>query len=185
MEDLKHMPEPNSLPDQTSDDSVLILAQVDSASGEDIGHVMTAIQDAGAHNVNLVPSLTKKGRPGYLLIIDTPTPALPRIENLLVTELGLLGWRRLVSQHIFLPTEISKYTLVLQFKGKRLRLKVPLKITRASDGRTIESVDYQFCLDVKRRLKAEFGFDISLRELRSSILSAVRRGENKIVLGKG
>jgi hypothetical protein len=73
----------------------------------------------------------------------------------------------------------------LQFKGKRLRLKVPLKITRASDGRTIESVDYQFCLDVKRRLKAEFGFDISLRELRSSILSAVRRGENKIVLGKG
>jgi hypothetical protein len=179
------MPDPNSLSDQAGGDSVLILAQVDSASGENIAHVMTGIHDAGAHNVNLVPSLTKKGRPGYLLIIDTPTPALPRIESLLVTELGLLGWRRLVSQHISLPTEISKYTLVFQFKGKRLRLEVPLKTARDSDGRTIESVDYQFCLDVKRRLKAELGFDIPLRELRSSISSAVRRREKKIVLGKG
>jgi hypothetical protein len=64
-------------------------------------------------------------------------------------------------------------------------LKVPLKIAQASDGRTIESVDYQFCLDVKKRLKAELDADMPLRELRDSISSAVRRGENKIVLGKG
>ena len=179
------MPEPNKLPDHASDDSVLILAQVDNASGENIAHVMAAIQDAGAHNVNLVPSLTKKGRPGYLLIIDAPAPVLTQVENLLVAELGLLGWRRLVSQHISLPTKISQHKLSLEFKGKRLRLKVPLKIARASDGRTIESVDYRFCLDVKRRLKAELGANISLRELRSSISGAVRRGENKIVLGKG
>jgi hypothetical protein len=110
---------------------------------------------------------------------------LTQVENLLVAELGLLGWRRLVSQHISLPTKISQHKLSLEFKGKRLHLKVPLKIARASDGRTIESVDYRFCLDVKRRLKAELGADISLRELRSSISGAVRREENKIVLGKG
>jgi hypothetical protein len=179
------MPEPNSLPDQANGDSVLILAQVDSASGENISYLMSAIHDAGAHNVNLVSSLTKKGRPGYLLIIDAPAAALPQIENLLVTELGLLGWRRLVSQHISLPAEISEHKLVFEFKGKSIHLKVPLKIARASDGRTIESVDYQFCLDVKRRLEAELGADIPLRELRSSILSAVRRGENKIVLDQG
>jgi uncharacterized protein (DUF111 family) len=179
------MPESNKLPDQASGGSVLIMAQVDSASGEYIAHVMAAIQDAGAHNVNLIPSLTKKGRPGYLLIIDAPAPALPQIENLLIAELGLLGWRRLFSQHISLPTEITRQNLVLEFKGKRLRLKVPLKIARASDGRTIESVDYQFCLDVKRRLETELGADIPLRELRASISSAVRRGANKIDLGQG
>jgi uncharacterized protein (DUF111 family) len=179
------MPDPTNFPDQASGDSVLIMAQVDSASGENIAHVMTGIHDAGAHNVNLVPSLTKKGRPGYLLIIDAPAPALPQIENLLVTELGLLGWRRLVSQHISLPTKISQHNLVLELKRKRVRLKVPFKIARASDGRTIESVDYQFCLDVKRRLKAELGADIPLRELRSLISSTIRRGEKKIVLGQG
>ncbi len=178
------MPNPNSPPNQANGDSVLILAQVDNASGENIAHVMASIHDAGAHNINLVPSLTKKGRPGYLLIMDVPAPALPQIENLLVTELGLLGWRRLVSQHISLPTEISQHNLVLEFKGKSVHLNVPLKIARVTDGRTIESVDYQFCLDVKGRLETELGVDISLRELRSLISSAVRRGENKIVLGK-
>jgi uncharacterized protein (DUF111 family) len=179
------MSEPNKLPDHASDDSVLILAQVDNASGENIAHVMDGIHDAGAHNVNLVPSLTKKGRPAYLLIIDAPAPALAQIENLLVTELGVMGWRRLFSQHISLLKEISQHNLVLEFKRKRVRLKVPLKTARAGNGRTIESVDHQFCLDVKRRLKTELGADIPLRELRDSILSAVRRGKNKIVLGQG
>ncbi len=144
--------------------------------------MMIEINEAGAHNLNLGPSLTKKGRPGYLLIIDAPVSALPQIENLLVNELGLLGWHQLVSQHITLPTKILQHRLVLEFKRKRLHLKGPLKIARASDGRTIEGEDYQFCLDVKRRLEVELGADIPLRELRSSILGAIRYGKNKITL---
>ena len=75
--------------------------------GKDIAYVMTGLYEAGARNVNLVPSLTQKGRPGYLLIVDAPTQACPDIEKLLVTELGLLGWRLLTGQHIALEKEIS------------------------------------------------------------------------------
>ena len=168
---------------QSGHDNILIFAQVDSVGGESMAYAMASIYEAGAHNVNIVPSLTKKGRPGYLIIIDAPVQAQPRIEDILVTELGLLGWRLLVGQHISLATEVSESDLVLETKGKELSLKVPVKRGRTSDGRTIESVDYQFCLDVKRRLQDECGIDLSLRELRAIIGSAVIRGESRVTLG--
>lgn len=164
-------------------DNILIFAQVDSVGGESMAYVMASIYEAGAHNVNIVPSLTKKGRPGYLLIIDAPVPAQPRIEDIMVAELGLLGWRLLTGQHISLTTEISERDLVLEVKGKELPLKVPVKRGSTSHGRTIESVDHQFCLDVKRRLWDECGIDLSLRELRAIIWSAVIRGESRVALG--
>ena len=151
-------------------------------SGDSLAYAMASIYDAGAHNVNIVPSLTKKGRPGYLLIIDAPAQARPEIEKLLVTELGLLGWRLLAGQHISLKTEMAESELVLETQGKELPLKVPVKRSRTSDGRTIESVDYEFCLHVKKRLFDEFGTDISLRELRTLLWSAIIRGENRVTL---
>lgn len=164
-------------------DNILIFAQVDSVSGESMAYAVASIYDAGAHNVNLVPSLTKKGRPGYLLIIDAPIQARPNIEDILVAELGLLGWRLLASQHVSLETEVSESDLVLEVKGKRLPLKIPVKRGRTSDGRTIESIGHEFCLEVKRRLLDEFGTDISLRELRAVLWSAVIRGETRVTLG--
>lgn len=168
--------------DSSGNDNILIFAQVDSVPGDSMAYAMTSIYDAGAHNVNLVPSLTKKGRPGYLLIIDASIKAQSKIEDILVAELGLLGWRLLASQHVSLEVEVAETDLVLEVQGKSLPLKVPVKRGRTTDGRTIESIDYQFCVEVKRRLWDELNTDITLRELRTLLWSAVIRGENRVTL---
>ena len=168
--------------DSSGNDNILIFAQVDSVPGDSMAYAMTSLYDAGAHNVNLVPSLTKKGRPGYLLIIDASIKAQSKIEDILVAELGLLGWRLLASQHVSLKVEVGETDLVLEVQGKSLPLKVPVKRVRNSDGRPIESIDYQFCVEVKRRLWDELSTDITLRELRTLLWSAVIRGENRVTL---
>jgi uncharacterized protein (DUF111 family) len=176
------MPEQSSTAGQADRDDILILAQVDNVSGEDIAYVMTGLYDAGARNVNLVPSLTKKGRPGYLLLVDTPTQARPGIEKILVAELGLLGWRLLTGQHIALEKTISEKELALEIRGRTLSIKIPIKHCRTSDGHTIQSIDYEFCLDVKRRLQDEFDTDLPLRELRAVLLGAVVSGNPRVAL---
>jgi uncharacterized protein (DUF111 family) len=171
-----------NMSDNAGNDNILIFAQVDSVSGDSMAYAMTSLYDAGAHNVNLVPSLTKKGRPGYLLIIDTSIKAQSKIEDILVAELGLLGWRLLASQHVSLEVEVAETDLVLEVLGKSLALKVPTKRGRTSDGRTLESIDYQYCVEVKRRLWEELNTEITLRELRTLLWSAVIRGENRVTL---
>jgi len=168
--------------DNSGNDNILIFAQVDSVSGDSMAYAMTSLYDAGAHNVTLVPSLTKKGRPGYLLIIDTSIKAQSKIEDILIAELGLLGWRLLASQHVSLEVEVADTDLVLEVLGKNLPLKVPTKRGRTSDGRTVQSIDYQFCVELKRRLWDELSTEISLRELRTLLWSSVIRGENRVTL---
>lgn len=168
--------------DNSGNDNILIFAQVDSVPGDSMAYAMTSLYDAGAHNVSLVPSLTKKGRPGYLLIIDTSIKAQSKIEDILIAELGLLGWRLMASQHVSLKVEVAETVLVLEVLGKSLPLRVPTKRGITSDGRTVQSIDYQFCVELKRRLWDELSTEISLRELRTLLWSAVIRGENRVTL---
>ena len=49
---------------------LLLLVQIDDAPGELLGDVVRTLGEMGAKNVQLLSSLAKKGRPGYVLLID-------------------------------------------------------------------------------------------------------------------
>ncbi len=93
--------------------SILIMAQVDDASGELLGQVIRQLQAAGAINVQLASTLTKKGRPGYLLFIDLKSEEEDEIAEILAGELGVWGYRVLASQHKHFSISKERYTLIL------------------------------------------------------------------------
>ena len=155
-----------------SSSSLLILAQVDHASGDIIATVIDRICDLGAKNVHLVPSLTKKGRPGYLLFLDVPANLLDEVSTVLATELGILGLRVLKGEHYAFPFESVERTVTVDLGGAEVKANAPVKLVSTPRGPVPTSVEHDFCVRLQRQLCEEHGVEISLQVLKASILAA-------------
>ncbi len=77
---------------------LLFLVQCDNLEGEQAAPAMESLYEAGAKNVQLLSSLTKKGRPGYVFLIDGDEASADAIESVIVKELGVTGWHRIGAQ---------------------------------------------------------------------------------------
>jgi uncharacterized protein (DUF111 family) len=89
--------------------SILLMAQIDDAPGELLARAIEHMGEMGAKNIQLLSSVGKKGRPGYVLLVDIPAEDEPEFAALLVGELGIWGYRVLESQHKHF--EIRSYQL--------------------------------------------------------------------------
>ncbi|MCZ4093310.1 nickel insertion protein [Sinorhizobium psoraleae] len=96
---------------------ILIMAQIDDAPGELLGHVVEKMTELGAKNVQLLPSLGKKGRPAYVLLVDIKAEDEPEFAALLVGDLGIWGYRVLQSQHKHFDIRRYRTTLELKWSG--------------------------------------------------------------------
>ncbi|SIP89282.1 hypothetical protein SAMN05421641_101232 [Paracoccus thiocyanatus] len=112
---------------------ILLMAQIDDAPGELLGRVVTQMADMGARNVQLLSSLGKKGRPGYVLLIDIEAGDEAEFALLLASELGIWGYRVLQSQHKHF--DIRRYQTRLELRWNGTSRRFPLRIKRIlSDG---------------------------------------------------
>jgi uncharacterized protein (DUF111 family) len=154
--------------------SLLILAHVDHACGDIISSVMDQLADAGAKNVHLVPSLTKKGRPGYLLYVDVVAADLAAVERLLVVELGVLGWRILSAEHRGPTMEPRAVEATLTLGDIATQVAVPTKLVLDElTGTKVAHIEHDFCVRLKKELLDSSGIDIPLRVLKARVQSAV------------
>jgi len=154
--------------------SLLILAQVDHACGDIISSVLEQLTAAGAKNVNLVASLTKKGRPGYLLFIDVHADDLAAVERLLALELGVLGWRVMAGEHRGPAVDEQIVCISVALDTGPTSLAVPAKLVSDTlTGRSVPQIEHDFCVRLKAELFAAHGVDIPLRVLKARVQSAV------------
>jgi len=77
----------------------LLMAQVDDVPGEQIGEFIRQAEALGARNVQVVASVTKKGRPGYVVFLDIAAELETDAGLLLGSELGTWGYRVLAAEH--------------------------------------------------------------------------------------
>jgi uncharacterized protein (DUF111 family) len=78
---------------------MLMLAQIDDRSGEVLGAALEHLMALGAHNVQLLDAHTKKGRPGFVLLIDVADALEHEVAAYLASELGAWGYHILASRH--------------------------------------------------------------------------------------
>jgi hypothetical protein len=159
----------------------LLLVQIDNLSGELLGEALTRLCSAGAMNVQLLPTLTKKGRPGQLLLVDVRQDKLDFVEEALLAELGVTGWHRLTTQHVYVSTEIINRDLtVLTPVGVLLERVAGKRLTNSPSSVTPE---YSSCVALRERLQAECGVRVPLRELIRLVSGALNNdGMTKIDL---
>lgn len=106
---------------------LLLMVQVDDASGELLGEVLRQLAQMGAKNVQLLSSLAKKGRPGHVLLIDILAEQEAEVAALLVGELGVWGYRVLHSDHKHFGIERHKTQLEITVGGDVERFPIQLK----------------------------------------------------------
>jgi hypothetical protein len=107
---------------------ILLMAQIDDAPGELLGSVLKQMSEMGAKNVQLLSSLGKKGRPGYVLLVDINVGDEADFAVLLAAELGIWGYRVLESRHKHFDVRHYRTQLELHCNGTSRRY--PLRIKR-------------------------------------------------------
>ncbi|MFQ5986061.1 MAG: nickel pincer cofactor biosynthesis protein LarC [Thermoplasmata archaeon] len=97
---------------------------LDDVTGEVLGHLAQRLTEAGVLDFHLVPTVTKKNRPGHLLQVFTPPGREDRIVGLIQRETGTLGVRVNSTQRRMVLERETKTLEVPALDGAKIRFKV-------------------------------------------------------------
>lgn len=88
-----------------SDSIVLLETNLDDTPGEQVGHCVEQLWQAGALDVTVAPLQMKKGRPGVQLSVQCTPADAERLAAIVFRETTTLGLRRSTIQRITLPRQ--------------------------------------------------------------------------------
>lgn len=110
----------------------LMMAQVDDVPGELMGEFIQRAEALGARNVQVVPSITKKNRPAYLVYLDVPAALESEAARLLGAELGCWGYRVIEAEHHHF--DIARTTVAVTVQRGELSCARDVRIKTIADG---------------------------------------------------
>ncbi len=99
---------------------VMLTADIDDATGEQIAALAEALRRSGALDVTLLATVMKKGRPGTRLEVLSAPDQANSLERLLLIESTTIGVRRHPLSRRALPRESRE----VEVGGERVRVKV-------------------------------------------------------------
>lgn len=155
-------------------EGILLFVQIDHLPGDLLGEALSRLCSAGAKNVQLLPTITKKGRPGHVMIVDVTQDRVSSVEEILLSEVGVTGWHALATNHVYFSTEIVDFDLAVLTPNGVLRHQVSGKRLAKEDGDLVP--EHRSCLELRERLSAECGMLVSLRELVRLVGEALNSG---------
>lgn len=161
----------------------LVMVQIDHLSGELLGGLSDRLIEKGAQNVQIIPTLSKKSRPAYLLLIDTPRECLPDLEEFLVSELGVTGWHRIPTEHAYIATQVVSCTMVFPTQTDLLEIEVYGK--RIEQACASARPEHDVCRRVQKRLYAEHALEIPLHEVERLVEQALNSGKPRVEVDLG
>jgi pyridinium-3,5-bisthiocarboxylic acid mononucleotide nickel chelatase len=147
---------------------VLMMAQIDDATGEVLQDVMERLHRAGARNVQLLASLTKKGRPGQVLLIDAPAEREDDVALALASELGVWGYRVLQSVHRHFEIHRLSKPLLVRVGGETLTFDLGWKRIERQGRLLAVKVEHEHLASLRDALERK-GLPVPLRRLRADL----------------
>ena len=158
---------------------MLVMVNVDNVVGETVPYVIEELMGLGAESVHAIPAITKKGRPGFIFLIDTARENVEAIGDFLAREISTLGLRLFKEiEHIKFDYEMKRAKLI--FQGKGLNLALNVKVVRDSQGLVASAKAEYEELRAAVNALADAGVDISLTALKEMAETAVLSGKGKV-----
>lgn len=161
-------------------DGLLLLVQVDHLCGEMLGSVIDSFYEAGAKNVQIVSSVTKKNRPAYMIFIDTPLDKAEEMEEVIVRECGSSGWHRISTQHRYTRVSVLKKNIKVRADGKAYDFTAEGKVI--DDDQKNARPEYDNCAALKHLLKEKEGINIPLKQLHSYLTEVFHEDKRELVI---
>jgi uncharacterized protein (TIGR00299 family) protein len=99
---------------------VLLEANLDDATGEQLAHAVTELLEAGANDAWLSPVLMKKGRPGHVIHVLCDPARAPDLRRILRSSTGTLGVRAVGADRWAAARRMTEVSV----QGERVRMKI-------------------------------------------------------------
>ena len=148
----------------------LLMAQVDDASGEMLGEFLRRAEALGVRNVQIVASITKKGRPGHIVYVDVAADLEPQVALLLGRELGAWGYRVLASEHHHFDIERVNIPLTVHLAGSSHSFQVSVKLVSHAGKRLRIKAEHDDLSSICSALRAK-GCEVPLTALKTAVES--------------
>ena len=153
-------------------DGLLLVFQIDHLSGEEVGWVLDSEPIPGIHSWQLIPTMTKKGRPSYLLLLDIDPAQEAKVIQSLSEQMPLFGYHRLSTHHIFTRGLTGQIIINLR-TGDGRSLEAPVRIRATSIGSSIRTFfEAEDLVKLQQYAQKELEVKIALLELKQRIEKA-------------
>lgn len=147
--------------DIKSKEGIIFIVQVDHLTGECIGQSIDEFYKAGASNVQVIPSITKKNRPSYIFFIDCKPKFSDSIENIIARELTTGGWHKINTTHKYLNNQIIRKDITIIYKQKSIKFTVQAKEINHESIKP----EYDNILELKKKMNEVFEKEFSYNEI--------------------
>lgn len=154
----------------------LLLLQIDHLSGEELGHLVETLYAWGAGSVQILPTVTKKNRPGHLALVDTGRADEKTLAQGLTRSFGITGYHRLETVHCCQPVASRSHPVVVRCGGEVLRADIPIKVVGDLGSPLAARVEYEGLRELNRLLDQRFGVGLPLRDLKTRIETLLAAG---------
>jgi len=155
------------------------MTYVDDIPGEILIHALNKIIGKDCKNFHIIPSITKKGRPGYIVLIDVDKNKIDDVVKTLIFEYGILGFRIISEEHK--PISYIEKQIKVTFKGEKyiVRLKA---IVSEKEVISVKA-EYEDLSKIQNKL-LEKGIRTSLKKIKSIIEATFYKEEDEVDLDK-
>ena len=143
-------------PEIETDHVSILETNVDNVTGEIMGHIFNVLLQYGARDVSVIPTTTKKNRPGYLLRVIAKPMDCDTLSEVIIRETGTLGVRvipyvhRNITSRKIIPVQVD-------INGKKVEIRIKVGMI----GNEIISVKPEY--EDARKVSEENG--ISLKDV--------------------
>ena len=108
-----------------SDHVSILETNLDNVTGELMGHIFNVLLKFGAKDVSVIPTITKKNRPGHLLRVIAKPSDCDTLSEVIIRETGTLGVRVIPYVHRNIASrKIITVTLEIREKRAEIRIKI-------------------------------------------------------------
>ena len=136
-----------------SDRVSILETNLDNVTGELMGNIFNILMNKGARDVSIIPTLTKKNRPGYLLRVIAKPVDCDVLSELIIRETGTLGVRVIPFVHRNIA---SRKIVPVQFHINGIEVEIRIKVGMI--GKDIISVKPEY--DDVRKVSYEIGMPL-------------------------
>ena len=146
-------------PEIETDHVSILETNIDNVTGEIMGHIFNVLMQHGARDVSVIPTTTKKNRPGYLLRVIAKPMDCDTISEVIIRETGTLGVRVIPYVHRNI-TSRKIIPVQLNINGKKVEIRI--KVGMIEDELISVKPEYEDA----RKVSEESG--ISLKDVMSA-----------------
>ncbi len=105
---------------------VVLEANLDDATGEQLAHALRSLLDAGAHDAWITPVMMKKGRPGHTIHVLADPSLLESLRDVVRLTTGTFGVRALYGERwpaarTIEPVQVAGYPVNVKAGGGRVK----------------------------------------------------------------